>query len=288
MKRRKGSMGAEEQRSVKSSHAWSALPFRLYTEDGPVRHMFLKHHETNEFADDHQSSPAEGSNQRVFLASIPTGISEEEFLRFLVKTAGQVDQIAMHGSRTSALVKFESDKSVEKLFNACRQDHVKSQSKRSSVKILRRVPRTDAFGLKSWVNEHKSHFNKNTNAVLQKHLDEWMDAFEEREAREKEEALQALEEDGWTVVRRFKGRKKNSNEPDGITVGAIAPAAARDIANRASEKVAKRSEGQGGDFYRTNTREKRRSELINLRERFEEDRKRLMRLRNARKFNPGD
>eukprot|EP00889_Picochlorum_renovo_P008561 jgi/Picre1/35591/NNA_003052.t1 len=61
-----------------------------------------------------------------------------------------------------------------------------------------------------------------------------VEEFEEREAREKEEAMARMEDDGWTVVRRYKGRKKNTDEASGITVGAVAPAAAQEIAKNGS------------------------------------------------------
>lgn len=237
--------------------------------------MFCKRH-TVEVEDEESGVD---SDTRLFVASIPSGIMEQEFLRFMIETVGPVAQVALHGTRTSALVVFESASSLKKLFSTL-------EKKRGKARVIKRVDRTEPFGLKGWVTRHKAQYNLNTNAVLQKQLDEWIDAFEDREARQKEEAMRALEEDGWTVVRRFKGRKKNANEADGITVGAVAPAAARDIASRSQQKVAKRSEGQGADFYRSNTREKRRSELIDLRERFEEDRRRLHELRAARKFKP--
>lgn len=256
-----------------ASSSWSALPFRLYSRATPERHMFCKRHAV-------EGSDAEAdAGTRLFVAAIPSGITEEEFLTYMMEAVGPVEQVAMHGSRTSAMVVFESADSLTRLFSGL-------EKKRKKARVIPRIDRTAPYGLKGWVTQHKAQYNLNTNAVLQKHLDEWIDAFEDREARQKEEAMRTLEEDGWTVVRRFKGRRKNANEADGITVGAVAPAAARDIASRSQQKVAKRSEGQGTDFYRSNTREKRRTELIDLRERFEEDRRLLHELRAARKFKP--
>ena len=253
-----------------SSSSWTALPYHLFSRAAPERFLMCRLHRVEADADEVAVDAS-----RVFIAAIPSGIIEEEFVNFLVDAIGPVEQVAMHGSRTSALVCFQSPDAVRRLLNNLTK-------KRKKPPVLHRMERTEAYGLKGWVAQHKAQYNQNTNATLQKQLDEWIDAYEEREARQKEEAMQALEEDGWTVVRRFKGRKKNANEADGITVGAVAPAAARDIASRSQQKVAKRSEGQGTDFYRSNTREKRRSELIDLREKFEEDRRRLSQLRQAR------
>ena len=260
-----------KRKHTQATSSWSALPFHLYSKATPERHMFCKRHAG-------EGSDADSGN-RLFVASIPSGITEQEFVRYMVEAVGPVEQVAMHGSRTSAMVVFESADSLTRLFSGLGK-------KRKKAQVMTRIDRMAPFGLKGWVTQHKAQYNLNTNATLQKHLDEWVEAFEDREARQKEEAMRKLEEDGWTVVRRFKGRKKNANEADGITVGAVAPAAARELASRSQQKVAKRSEGQGADFYRSNTREKRRTELIDLRERFEEDRRRLHELRAARKFKP--
>jgi len=52
------------------------------------------------------------------------------------------------------------------------------------------------------VEQHKAL--KPGNGELQAALDEWMEEWEEEEARRREEALQAQEDDGWTVVQRHK------------------------------------------------------------------------------------
>lgn len=90
--------------------------------------------------------------------------------------------------------------------------------------------------------------------------------------------MAAMEEDGWTVVQRHKGRKKNTSE-SGVTVGAVAAAAA-------TARAAKKRPVEHTDFYRFQQREKRRNDLLDLRERFEEDKRRLAELKAVRKFKP--
>lgn len=80
------------------------------------------------------------------------------------------------------------------------------------------------------------------------------------------------------MVQRHKGRKKNAGE-GGVTVGAVAAAAA-------GARAAKKRTIEHTDFYRFQQREKRRNELLELRERFEEDKRRLAELKAVRRFKP--
>lgn len=213
---------------------WSVLPISFQTGDfTTTRYLYIKYHD-------------EKSQNRVFMCGIPVGVTDEECLQF-VSSFGPVQAVAMHASRASALVVFETEKGSRKMIQT---------AEKGREKTFHRIPRHELFGLKAWVQQHKEMYTINTNKVLQNHLDEWMDAFDKREAQEKEEALSKMEDDGWTVVRRHKGRKKNVDQASGITVGAVAPAAAREVL-KARQAIAKEKSHE--HFYKFQQREKRRS-----------------------------
>lgn len=65
-----------------------------------------------------------------------------------------------------------------------------------------------------------------------------------------------------------------------VSGGVAAAAAAAVAADRSKSAV------RYEDFYRFQQRDKRRSELMDLKRNFEADRKRLSELRAARRFNP--
>ena len=202
-----------------------------YGSSGQLRHLFVKRHVAeNEHV----------TERCLFVVGIPAGAIEDEFVELFSKF-GVIERAAMHSSRTSALVIFESDKAMEKILKAI---------KRKKTFIWERKPRTQPFGLKAWVKAHKDQ--KPGNKVLEKQLDEWMEAYEEREAQEKAAALSSMQEDGWTVVQRHKGRKKNTNESSGVTVGAVAAAAAQEIAKRKRARVHE-------NFYAFQKRDQRKS-----------------------------
>lgn len=223
----------EQVKGKDTREEWNALPFFLWSDESPLRYMFIKPHTTSEYDE----------NTVVFTSGIPSGLTEEECLQF-VTSFGAVTTLAMHPTRSSALVVFESSRGAEKMIKA---------AKKGQPRIIRRIPRGGFFGLKAWVKGHAKACRPG-NAALQRELDRWMEEFEEREAKEKEEAMARMEDDGWTVVRRYKGRKKNTNEVSGITVGAVAPAAAREIAAKRQRRDAVYE-----NFYASQKREKRRS-----------------------------
>ncbi|GIL93679.1 hypothetical protein Vretifemale_21082, partial [Volvox reticuliferus] len=131
----------------------------------------------------------------------------------------------------------------------------------------------------AWVHEHKAA--RPGNDVLQRQIDDWMDDFDAEQERKARERQAAMGEDGWTVVARAKGRKR-TREDDGVKVmtGGVATNAAAAAAAKEKEK------SMLGDFYRFQRHEKRRNELAELRQRFEEDRRRLAQLKAARNFKP--
>eukprot|EP00258_Populus_trichocarpa_P028052 XP_024444071.1 eukaryotic translation initiation factor 5B isoform X4 [Populus trichocarpa] len=133
-------------------------------------------------------------------------------------------------------------------------------------------------GMKKWLTEY--HQSRPGLKVLQQRLDEFIIAHEEKLEQERKEREAQAAEGGWTVVKHHKGRKKTTDSESGITVGSVAPAA---VENQMTKKKPKEV---GLEFYRFQKREAQRSEIMALRSKFEEDRKRIQQLRAARKFRP--
>lgn len=215
---------------------FQALPVFVGSASNAVRYLYLRPHDTGE---------PSTSGRCIFVNGIPARVTEEEFVRFVMKF-GPVHTAALHPSRISSIVVFQDDTGAKAIMKA---------AKKGRPYIIDTMDRTQAYGLKDWVKRHKAL--KPGNAVLQRQLDTWMDEYEEREARKKEAALAAMEDDGWTVVQRHKGRKKNTNEVSGVTVGAVAAAAAEEIARKKRPAVHE-------NFYKFQQKAKRRSGKQNM------------------------
>lgn len=134
-------------------------------------------------------------------------------------------------------------------------------------------------GMKKWIANYKS--KRPGVEVLQRQIDQWMADYDARELQAKRDREAAEAEDGWTVVVAKTGRKKTTDET-GLSVGAVALEAAEDRGNKKRKKKA----DAALDFYRFQRHEARRNEVLELQERFQEDKKRIAALKAARKFRP--
>ncbi|KAG2496503.1 hypothetical protein HYH03_005328 [Edaphochlamys debaryana] len=246
-----------------------------------IRYLAVKRHEQ-----------AHGVGAALFVSGLPQGATEE-VLKELFECFGPVSQAVLHPLKRSGIVVFGSE--------AGRLASLKYASRGQVLEYAGPAPRLPGgggeegeegeggeeantpIGLKVWVAEHKAA--RPGNEVLQAQIDDWMDAFDEEQERRARERQAAMGEDGWTVVVRAKGRKR-TREEGGVTVqtGGAASNAAAAAAAAAAAKDAKT--GQLGDFYRFQRRERRRNELVELRQRFEDDRRRLAQLKATRNFKP--
>lgn len=136
---------------------------------------------------------------------------------------------------------------------------------------------SNASGLNDWVASHR-RARPGIEAVKSR-IDSWFERKEDEERAAEAEAANATASDGWTVVQTKRGRKKTTDEATGTTVGGIRASTA-DGRRKAAKKIA------GEEFYRHQSKEKKRTEIMELQAKFEQDKLRIARLKAARKFRP--
>uniref|UniRef100_A0A2P2JMM2 Ribosomal RNA-processing protein 7 C-terminal domain-containing protein n=1 Tax=Rhizophora mucronata TaxID=61149 RepID=A0A2P2JMM2_RHIMU len=81
---------------------------------------------------------------------------------------------------------------------------------------------------------------------------------EEKIEQERKEREARIAEEGWTVVKQHKGRKKSADAESGITVGSVAQAVVEDQTNKKKRKEV------GLNFYRFQIKDAQRNGMINL------------------------
>jgi len=136
-------------------------------------------------------------------------------------------------------------------------------------------------GLEKWTEIYqKEYFVKKSK--VQSEVDSYMWNYDKKnlEHQQKIEALSsAPDADGWVTVTR-KGKKKSGADGKNIRV---APKLDLATINRIREKERKKYKD---NFYRFQKAEKRINHIEELRKRFEEDKKRIEKMRQGRKFRP--
>ncbi|KAJ2612224.1 hypothetical protein H4S08_002799 [Coemansia sp. RSA 1365] len=133
-------------------------------------------------------------------------------------------------------------------------------------------------GLARYIYEHRAA--RPPADMLRSEVDGFMSKFEEaRYERERMVAQQhnTADADGFVTVVRRGRHTKNSDGSGSVVAASVAEARA------AGEK---KTEVVFGNMYRFQMRERKTDQLAELRQKFEEDKERIARMRQARKFRP--
>ncbi|KAL4901801.1 hypothetical protein BDW74DRAFT_181519 [Aspergillus multicolor] len=167
----------------------------------------------------------------------------------------------LHRSGSHAIVVFVDKASMEASLKAAK----KAARKASTITWGEGIEdRTPSLGLQRYITHQRACYPPR--AELLRTVNEYMNVFAEvAEARKREAARRAAEpdEDGFVTV--TSGPRLTS-------------AAGEEEAKRLIEKQKKRAEGFG-DFYRFQSREKRKERQIDLLKKFDEDKKKLEELK---------
>ncbi|KAL3157690.1 hypothetical protein ABBQ32_012126 [Trebouxia sp. C0010 RCD-2024] len=239
----------------KSASAFAALQVRTGESSSTVRYLYLKHSESTE-----------GTGTALFVAGL--GVSHDEaVLSELFSVFGSVRQVAVHANKTSALIVFKNTISVKKA--------LKTAAEGKSLQFQFSEP-TAKFGLKGWVEKHKA--KTPGNRALQQQLDEWMEEWEASEKQRHDTAAAAATDEGWTVVTKQRGRRKSTDQ-SGTSVGSVAATVAAAAQSRKAPK-------QLLDFYRFQARDRRRNNVMELQQQFEQDKKKIAEWKASRRFKP--
>jgi len=228
----------------------------------------------------------------------------------------QLIRLETNAEAKSALVTFERTKSVEKLWKKIEEKTIVEAPTilpRGSTKSDNNGGKMNAppqFGLDKFVYEHRLQRQGGAKAAKAS-IDEWFRNRAKAKEIEKRKRERENEDDGWTVVQQKRGRRKTSDN-QGITVGAVRASTAErrrkealrleendldddgfpDAAeNNGSSFYRKKKKGTLGlapveNFYKFQSRERRRNDLIALQRGFQADRAKVLAMKAARKFKP--
>ncbi|CAM9841369.1 unnamed protein product [Ectocarpus sp. 6 AP-2014] len=137
----------------------------------------------------------------------------------------------------------------------------------------------ETCGYAALIQRHRRKFPPRQ--ALQEEVDATMLRFEEAESAEIAQRKAMLEnpegDDGFVTVTYKRKRGRNSgggtgNPPDGVVAGGA--------------KKKRKGAGELSDFYRFQMRETRREQLATLRSKFEQDKARVAKMKEQRKFRP--
>ena len=264
--------------------------------------------------DDRPSSSSSFAAATVFVTGFPPDWLNEFTIRDLFSTSfGETKRVQLirletNSDANSALVTFEQTKSLRKLWkNIEEKKIIEAPITNATVDNSNVLP--PQFGLDKFVYEHRVQ-RKGGSKAAKATIDEWFRNRAKEKEIEKRKRAREAEDDGWTVVQQKRGRRKTSDN-QGITVGGVR---ASTVERRRKEAALMTEEDEGGDdadgenttsssfyrkkkkgtlgstpvenFYKFQSRERRRNDLIALQRGFQADKAKVLAMKASRKFKP--
>jgi len=275
-KRKKQKSEPATQKEVRIA-GYGLVPIKLTSFPGE-RYLFYKEH-INKGDDDENTTP---SGRTLILVNIPVDITEET-LTAIFSRFGKIESVVFKrlvpvleqkanfipnqstGQRgIFAHLVFTSPKSLPKVLNF-RWDSPVTLSEPEGL-----------HGLEKWLESYKGTRPDPANVIAE--VDAFMFEFDKQQEKariEMEQNFGKPDQDGFILVQRGKGKLRDGKI--NITATKVTP----ELIEK-SKKTAVLD-----DFYRFQRRENMRKQLADLRIRFEEDKKRIAKMRAQRRFRPG-
>jgi ribosomal RNA-processing protein 7 len=212
-------------------------------------------------------APGGAPRHVLFVANVPPRWAERR-TKQLFSCFGEVGAVtvgALSRPRSGAPVHYArvSFATADGLRRACQQQPVRAVS----VDPLPPPPPLVTQSLDTYERERPDHHS------LQEEANGTMAAFERREAAHREAAAReagSTDDDGFTMVGRSKGAK--------LVVGQAA------AGRRANPRKRKKKTKELTNFYRWQLREQKKHELEDLRAGFQEDLKKIARMKRSKRF----
>ena len=238
---------------------------------GEVKHCIYFRMHSNRHQSDHLPK-----GKTLFVINLPVDINVST-LKNIFTSCGRIKNVIFkgkkselgfspknfpHASGTVAHLIFKEDDAIEKCYQM--DDHIEYKSEA-------------VVGINKWIGEYLNMIPDST--ALKESIDQELLEFEELERKSKLEALEARnvpDKDGFVTVTR-RGRRNTNIDGTGAVISAIDPKELKNLKPKDNSLV---------DFYRFQMRESKKNALQELRKKFEEDKIKIQKLKEKRKFKP--
>ncbi|XP_014673831.1 PREDICTED: ribosomal RNA-processing protein 7 homolog A-like [Priapulus caudatus] len=242
--------------------------------------MYIKGHNVVD------SNPCKPADRTLFVLSVPP-YCNEECLERLFSECGAVEKVHIHQKPTSSTPNDETS-NFFKTSPSCKGYKVAyivfkttgciQKAKEMSAKspsVLFSDEHLGITGMQKWCHEYINENSVDTEA-LQAEVDEYIAEYDkkikEEKKREKDSVGQA-DDEGWVTVVRH-GKKPGLARTEAFN---------KRIAQRERKK---RQKQELKNFYAFQIRDSKREHLAQLRQKFDEDKKKISAMKSQRKFKP--
>ncbi|XP_046403642.1 ribosomal RNA-processing protein 7 homolog A isoform X2 [Ischnura elegans] len=259
------------------TQGFKVIPLKFSKENTAQHSLYVKEHSVREKT---ESKPP---HRTLFVLNVPPYCTEESLRNAFSERSGcRVTGVYFHKKPTSAEPDLEQSKVFRKssikgfkvayiVFESA--SGLKTVLSSTAEPILLSSSRLPVLtGCEKWAAEYNGRIVDS--AVLQAEIDAFMANYDEqeRESRQKEKE-EGADEEGWVTVTK-RGRNPGFSRKESVH---------RKVMGRERQK---RSRKELLNFYTFQIRESKMKHIAELRQKFEEDKKRISVLKQARRFKP--
>lgn len=261
-------------KSSKSTFDFKALQLKL-TENSVSPHtIYFKEHSVREKTNDRPSG------KTLFVINIPPYV-DEQGLKNAFRKAGLIKSVqfclkpsSVQPSHSSFINKVQkpSFRVAYIIFN--KVSDLDKALKLTELLPLNNENHETELGMKKWINEYNSSIVQAKN--LKESIETFMKNHDEELKKEemKDKQLGEEDEDGWIKVTR-RGRIENFARSDKVE---------NKIMGKETKKMKEKL--QLKNFYTFQIRESKMKHIVALRQKFEEDKKKISQIKQSRRFKP--
>uniref|UniRef100_A0A0A9XBH4 Ribosomal RNA-processing protein 7 C-terminal domain-containing protein n=1 Tax=Lygus hesperus TaxID=30085 RepID=A0A0A9XBH4_LYGHE len=267
-----------QKQSIPSEcEGYKVIRLKCYEDSSAIHCVLAKEHSVRE------KCKEKPEDRTVFLRSVPPFVTKEALIRAFGKF-GEIREVYFHPTPCASVPPSNISRFFEDVppiygFKVAYVVFAQEEGARNTLLspadetlILFEKKPTETV-LDRWINEYNQRVNIDSEA-LKKEVDDYMAQYdeskEEMEVKEKQKHEEEEAEDGWVTVTRKSGipRKESVHKK---------------IMKKQDNRTKKT---QLMNFYRFQIRESKMNQLVKLREKFEEDKKKITQLKESRKFKP--
>ncbi|KAJ8942030.1 hypothetical protein NQ318_002784 [Aromia moschata] len=244
---------------MQKEQGFKALPLRVSSASTANHYVYVKQHSIRNF--DETKPP----DRTLFVLNVPPYATEDS-LKHSFSPAGKVEAVILQNNNESpndgfkrAYVVFDKRESLLKALKLESLNPLSSDS--APLKA----------GIEKWTEEYNASICSPKD--LQNKINRFMASYDKRENQKKTNKTETTDDEGWTLVTK-RGRN---------------PGVARkeSVGEKLNEKLKKGSKKKElKNFYTFQIRESKMKNIVELRKNFEEAKKKVSLMKQARKFRP--
>ncbi|CAG9794105.1 unnamed protein product [Diatraea saccharalis] len=252
-----------------------ALELKLTENSSSPHTIYLKEHAVREHTADRPSG------RTLLVVNLPPYVDEKGIINAF-REAGTIKSVEFCSKPTTAEKKPRKYKFIEEntletykvayvVFQKVSQ--LEKALNLSELSPLHSEDHQIKLGMKKWIQEYNDSVQ--IPKVLKECIETFMKKYDEENAKaeKKEKALGEEDDDGWVTVTK-KGRIQSFARSENVENKIMAK----------EEKNKKRKELQ--NFYTFQIRESKMKHIVALRQKFEEDKKKIAQIKQSRRFKP--